>query len=642
MYTEKQIAYAKEKIKELCTILLANRKSISGKDISYIFQQYDKIFFTNQIADKIQSTESSLSFHIIKGNKTENIRGIVGKTGKKSFYIDFIVQANDKIHITDLMLTMEHSIINLIMILWDFTVSTTLFKCGYTAYFGTKGLLTKIKTSIFVLNAGYENWSNSCYLDSLLMVLLYSIDSFWKSVIFEDTKGTIKNLVTTPDVCKNPKVNYKVLTNEIKKQIIKDYEDLGKGEPKRCSKLRSLLATCLPQMKENGQWVMFNVGAVYEALATVFPELTLKIPTQIFKKVDGEIEYVLQSNSQDEVPLLSFWDFMDANDQHEGAAAYKALAFDKVESEILVFYNGGTPRIKKLNETGVEKGYFMIDNTKYLFEANKARAFGESILGGPNDKFGYDLVGVITLEGISPNNEGGSHYTAHYKGNDGKWYYYNDLGAIVKPVNSLPIVGVWTEAQGKMPSMYFYKRQKKMVSLKKTNINNITKSPMPKNPWIGQSIDIKWVQRPDSFVMVFVTDKTVNTLKIKYLDTIKPEPVTKLSEEKRVWRVPDDQFDDLFRKLIAIDEKLIGSPSLTFTKTHKAVETFGTDEAKITVYDNYSEKSFAIAGPGVNLIASNFETDGLHINLKHDLGRGLVFSNTKRAKIIKALHLLFP
>jgi hypothetical protein len=327
----------------------------------------------------------------------------------------------------------------------------------------------------------YRNVANSCYLDSLLVVLLEI--PFYRNAIFSsDPKHHPYTEAEVGAVCPARKISidqFRKLATELKDALVADYEAM-RSYPTPSSKSlvcvapRKLLERCLPAMKGG---VVFQVNLVYGALAGVFPEMSMKFPYRVHTAIEGvssedaeetpseDVEETASASSEGaeasfsvsetkymRLEYLNAWDYFDPLTDVE--SPYPELLFDKYDGPNLVFFNSGTPRIKIFNSVGKESGFNLIagDRTTgvHRYSVTKARAFGETIINGR-----YRLVGVITLEGLAPNREGGTHYTGYFRRESG-WYHYNDVGPTITPLERLPEAGVWKETAGKQPSMYFY------------------------------------------------------------------------------------------------------------------------------------------------------------------------------------------
>jgi len=481
----------------------ANFIRLSGADVGYIFRLYDEVFFQNQIKEKVNISGGELKYYA--SERTSGAGGVcsINYSEEKCIYyldvspniINTIFRQNKeglsdaagigcKDRLECLQLIMEHQIIHLLMIIWEYFSDPDdeiygthgkLFQCMSREYFGHTIFEHDLGfTSIQefeepklhppvrkVATFGYAYWSNSCYLDSLMIVLLENASSFWRMNLMESDvdsfvygKGTCNvlggsRIITYADMREH--------TRKIQTQLKEDFKSLHspKASGIMCTRIRSLLQECLPEMKQRNDWVTFNVSAIYDVLVGMFPVLIMDVPIRIHKWSLAKNTWIPNPIQYEKVALFTMWDYLDPLTNVEKGGNYKEIMWNLLQSQTLVFYNGGTPRIKNFGEMGKEKGVNIISGGRYQFSVQKIRAFGPTIIGGR-----YRLVAVITLQGVSPQGEGGSHYVAHFLGTDGRWYYYNDQSAVITPVKNLPNSGIWKEERGMMPSMYFYQKIK--------------------------------------------------------------------------------------------------------------------------------------------------------------------------------------
>lgn len=467
----------------------ANLTFFDRADLENIFDLYDEVFFHNQIREKIAGLGSGLTFYTSDRNSGAGGICSIERDGEEcTYYIDIAPKILDTIfdrkpkdldcddRLGCLLLVFEHQIIHLLMVLWGYEDQEyssndpiygdhgALFKCMSKSYFqhtqehdlGVTSIDTRPKTvlpqSRTPIAFGYAYWSNSCYLDSLLTVLLGNIDSFWRNSILNFNTSSIeyhKGVCLSLGSSKKIQEHAKKIQDQIQLGLdeIKNAQNLS--NPIKCLMLRNLLYTCLPDMKENG-WVTYNVAAIYGALADFFPVLEIDYPRKIYRPKGNS--YISDPISYAKRSVFQMWEYMDPLDNIEKGMRYEKIMWDQFQSPVIVFYNGGTPRIKRFDEDGQEYVYSITGNRESVV---KARSFGLKII---NDR--YELVGVITLQGVTSDDGGGTHYVAHLMGLDGEWYYYNDLvsSGRVARVDRLPKKGVWKEIDGYMPSMYFYRK----------------------------------------------------------------------------------------------------------------------------------------------------------------------------------------
>lgn len=302
---------------------------------------------------------------------------------------------------------------------------------------------------------GFDWYVNSCYIDSLLMVMFFSDTEFFRDGVLAFDPYSIRDQYRG-EFCEESAGEIRDIPGYVKKiqdQIRIDLQNLHSGKAQHsCTPLRKLLLSCLPSMKKDKNWEVFSVRELYAAFVAMFPRLQMMAPSQRIYKTEppGPIEDRLYR-------VFTMWDFMDTHLNVEGD--YINILWEKINCPLLVFTNSLTPRIQKFNKLGVESGVHKINHEKFPWKAEKGRKFGEFILGGK-----YELIGVITITGVQKGAEGGSHYVCYFKTSDGDWNYYNDLKNYAVSIEKLPKEGVWVEKNGKVPEMYFYRRLKGAIN----------------------------------------------------------------------------------------------------------------------------------------------------------------------------------
>lgn len=484
----------------------ADFTKINAADIRYLVRLYDEYIFDHQLSSKLEEKGMTLKYSAVStssSSRNQTLGELIVGNSSFTFVITprLIPLIERKTNLSRLELiaaTVQQQCIHLAMLLWNYYDRTpttifgpygTLFECMMKKYFGNdaievqSNLQLKLNTitvsavasatvasaatvSVSALTAStaqpkvfgaYENWENSCYIDSVLMILFQTSNDWWR-------RGMLESRLPSPidqpqgicDVAGGSKIDtpdklYK-LRLKVQDALRSDYEHINnKGEIIKCSVLRNLLRECLPSLQEDGTWSLFNTAALYDLLASLFPAIALSIPTAIIDQQGTQRSTLLKR-----LNAIPMWDFMDPHTNIEGS--YEKILWEDVESNVLVFINGALPRIKKFDEKGVEKGHVYINGSKINFQVTKARAFGETILNAR-----YRLIGVVTLQGISPLGEGGSHYISYFlsscDGGKECWYKYNDLTASAVRINKLPSSGVWEEKGSEMPAMYFYEKR---------------------------------------------------------------------------------------------------------------------------------------------------------------------------------------
>jgi hypothetical protein len=420
-----------------------NFKSLNRRDLDFLFELYDKTIFDRQISRQLgQCKYPHINFKL----NTRMNNPVVFIIANEELMIDISVNGLNKMVLEKIFKTrldalqtvMEWCLVHLMIILWGYRKlnkkhNGKLFECVYKTYFTEKNIEQKNFVEVIVHKnfsldrcehpispiKSYANWENSCYLDSVLTILLYVPKI--RNLIFSSSPPTTQGKI-------------------FKEAIIQDYDDFTQNPnaDEYCTTIRKLLAELIPDLKENKEWVPYDASSTYSHIADLIPELKPMIPFVVHRHgVKGNVKF-------DSLPFLQMWDFMEPFSKEKIS---KEILFDEINTPILVFSNGGIPRIKEFNKKGKESGVDYIDGNEYEFEVEKIRKFDETILGK------YELVGVVTLHGVTEEGEG-VHYTCHFKNKE--WYYYNDVGPTIRKIQTLPDEGVWIEKDGRMPSMYFY------------------------------------------------------------------------------------------------------------------------------------------------------------------------------------------
>jgi hypothetical protein len=509
-----------------------NFTTIDNKCILKTFNIYDSYIFNNQITNKLQEDGNSIKFVIdservdigsickVKSvrckrnsicNKYElciNVKVILILIKLEEEIKQFINIKNiDRVYCFQIII--EHVIIHLLMVMWNYmyrdcngkdcniyTSHGRLYNCILKNYFGyeffsklklsdVEGLLNlynpseKIfKKDILIMtnqeniinNIGLlENWSNSCYIDSLLMSLFLGESEVPRNSILEVNISKIdykswtpeeyekdlkyrrikifKKLTTTPGFETETRTREFIV--KLQKSLVSDYEKITISKNNfKCIETRSILATYIPEMKPNGaNFCSYPVGDLYESIADIFPGLKMKYIPSIVNSAETGI-YNKASVIEERKSFL-FWDFIGP-EEDEGVTPL----WDIIESPMLVFQNGLVPPItdygsmksEKVIVRGLIPGKFEVINeklptgeiirktvpkigsTEKIIE--KARVFGEYII---NDR--YRLFAVVRNHGNKPtmsgiNDFGGGHYSAYIRPffDNQNWYNYNDIG----------------------------------------------------------------------------------------------------------------------------------------------------------------------------------------------------------------------
>ena len=323
----------------------------------------------------------------------------------------------------------------------------------------------------------FVNWSNSCFLDSLLFAMYIGSSPYFRKLMLSSdidaqsyTNPETGRAVTICDSNSSIQtvgqiVNY---VEQLQDQLRLEYNALfSQQEQRYCVDLRQMLQRCITDLTENGQWVQYNVHNLYSYLISLYPAI-INMP---IVTIDGSKFKRVSVN-------FSFREFMEPAIPPEGEANFSFYEWDKLASgevqrpESLAFFNQVLPQIHQLDSFKADVQTLYMGNQPVYVTHEKARIFGEYILDAS-----YRLFAVIINTGPRPQypgDEGGGHYTAYirsstvpdqwtdienehytYDQDDSTWYFYNDIGPIFEPLPGLPD-NVFTDSSLSRPEILLY------------------------------------------------------------------------------------------------------------------------------------------------------------------------------------------
>lgn len=295
------------------------------------------------------------------------------------------------------------------------------------------------------------NTLNSCYFDSLIIVLLVGDDTYLKDILFNtnvfEDNGDISSF-------KNPRIleyihtkeEFERYSNLIQKQLVYNFNKILVGKKNyHCDTFRDILYLIDPSIKsKSGRYKSYTPGEIYSNLSIIFPKLNIDTPTNIFNKVENK-----------KYNMFLMYDFINP------LISDSEILWENIDSNFLVFQLGVYPKIENYGYSKKDKVSFIkYDKGKMSIKTDhiiKKRYFAEYILSGK-----YRLFGAICNEGyISTETKyfSGSHYTAYLRPFFDKenWYYYNDLGPIFKKIGNIP-KNIFLDLKTKRSEMLFYTR----------------------------------------------------------------------------------------------------------------------------------------------------------------------------------------
>lgn len=293
------------------------------------------------------------------------------------------------------------------------------------------------------LKTGFQYSGNTCYMDSLFVVLFNDQrSSYYKNIIkFSDKSIEAEKYDNYKIVCsKNSSINTKEVLREyiksIRDQLKEDITKLNEGhESATCSMLREKFKLCLKNMSNEP----YDISKLYDLITDLFPKIKI-----IYKENKSE-RYTTKTS------YLTIGQYLDPEDRD----------FLPEKNPYLVFYNSGYPRLFDLSKTGMINNFYVINKLDFIIDIQSHK---------------YELVGLIILKGLEVGSEkGGVHYVSYFKNTTNaetkaQWYYYNDLfdkdrikktNVVNKPLfkGSPEYNGYFfNEVKDNFPAMFFYKR----------------------------------------------------------------------------------------------------------------------------------------------------------------------------------------
>jgi hypothetical protein len=400
---------------------------------------------------------------------------------------------------TALLLIFEHELTHLIFTLWEKegfynSVHNELFTCVHNAFFNDGSSVISSKNyDIFTIvekhnsypspphtYARYTYNNNSCYLDSLLTLILFTESPVFRNAIFTTNidvidYGNIKGEFKSPCTSGISKNKFIDVMQRLQSTLFADYMSLINGDMKECKNTRVLLSECYPDIGNGkGKWDIYSAPEIYDLFAYAFPSLICSN----YPFIINIHNTISRRKSIERRSMFTFWEFMEPT---EGNMKY--MLWDEFDCDVLVFRNGGFPPITNYGNLTSEiirvPSYETGKKVMVKEKIAKGRAFGEYIIDNK-----YEMIGAILLHGAEPGKSGGSHYTAyikvknyHSKGknttknSESVWMEYNDIGNVWKITGNIRLIkgvehnslgsfpdDILVEKSGVKPEMYFYKK----------------------------------------------------------------------------------------------------------------------------------------------------------------------------------------
>jgi len=419
-------------------------RRIRPSDVEWIFDAYDSSFFNGQISRRLKTSRGEIAFRVTKFPEKSECYISAGPSGRNYFFdisTSIFKAVGENKYCYDraicLMLAIEHQIVHLLMLLYDYhekipgnviySSHGDLYTCMSRMFFGDidhghdmeSRLSSKAESpaeespppgknperpgrmqQIVANRIGrFSNVRNSCFLDSLLFVLLVSDGSnYIRPILFDSDVSNIPyNVKHVCDRSRTVRTRQQVadLAGEVRETLKKDHERLVKGDVFQCNNLRDLLRKCDPEI---GSGDAYTPTEVYGIFAHLYPKLQVYFPPKIVVREDAVTGLPMKPRETLEtVQKITFSDleYSPYNVRARGVYGFGSFyLWDDINEPLLVFHN-----------TGSNKNKF----TEYIFQ-NRYRLFGA----------------VMSRGRVSTTKEGGGHYNAYLRIN-GKWFFYDDI-----------------------------------------------------------------------------------------------------------------------------------------------------------------------------------------------------------------------
>ena len=371
----------------------SNVRSINCNDIQKAFELYSDVFGFGffPLSTKIEFIAS------------KNLPSYVSRDSDGKFYeISFspksalnLFTSNHLSNMQKFMNGIEVLIVMFAIAIWDFTdrpgLEVQLLKEWFgktcdiselSKYFVFKGELLRKAKDITSLAPGrvYQWVYNSCYLDSLLVVMFASA---LRSVFVPALDVVVQPKLYT---CKIASPLQDALKSEASKLVSRN----DTNESITCENLRILMMRCRREMRG---FSVDSANEVYDMFTEFFPDMKLRVPT--FKP--GSDEYIRHERA-----MIQMDELFERPYTSDGVAK-RVINWNNINEQFLVFGNSYAQQYAGISVDWKDEGF---NTTLNLDNGNI-----------------YNLAGMIVLK--SPGNAG--HYVAYFLGADGYYYFYDDL-----------------------------------------------------------------------------------------------------------------------------------------------------------------------------------------------------------------------
>jgi len=282
---------------------------------------------------------------------------------------------------------------------------------------------------------GFNWFRNSCFIDSLLTMMLFSVNTNFRNILFNYEYDENEYNVQIIDFCKTKKGEsifldknkIKNYYNDIQNSLKITFDEILTGNKKdlKCSNIRNIIGSCNPDVT-SGEF--YSLTEMYDMIAGFFPKLKLKLNYDFdpyYKKNITNFLYL--GNYLEDTNNLDF--LSESND------------FLVIQNNIL----GGKRLYENLNEENDIVGF-----------DKKTKPLKKTIT---INSVNYELIGTI----ININN---NHYVLYFKPlwDMNNFYYYDDMyNGLMKKVEEEDKQkmnnDLFKVSSNNIPELYFYQKK---------------------------------------------------------------------------------------------------------------------------------------------------------------------------------------
>lgn len=386
---------------------------------------FDGVHFSGQIADLLKEREVTL--RAVYGD-------IPSRLSCKKGTISVVLAGVNPTEIKKLLLVIAMLLYGYIDrgIPEKYGIDGRLMSCAYTHFYDKPQPTFPLITASYIPSGSHwEN--NSCYLDSVMMIVLLSDNFILRQRLFEyiPSISDYHEPLSCDGETNMTKDHYLKIALTLQQNIKDIYAQLICGTKTKCIDLRRTVGKCRVRIMKGRT---YNAAEFYDTISGLIPSLNLKIPMK--KVIDGEGIRIIEEAYTERFPAISITDFM-IQPYNDPGMHHIEIIWSSYDDDYIVF---------TVPENPVHK--FLFDIKDESKTPKKIRVLGDIILDGS-----YKLSGVVMY---SPSR---MHYTCLFRNVHGHVISYDDMdeGKLEDVGDEFP---KYTRIATNYltPAMYFYKK----------------------------------------------------------------------------------------------------------------------------------------------------------------------------------------